>query len=647
MRQKGKLLKNEFGQKDVIIGSGILAWLSTHSISRLMDLRGGIPFSWSFYPVMIWMALWWLLYCTIQAWKKERSAEGASDVLRRRFFSLGLSSVFGILMTAGYQLQWLGYTAPGFRGKAGLLLQGILAGLAMLPFADKGFVLLTRWVDDGRTSKHPDADKQTEQGIKAGKTWRCGWIFLCSFLGIWICWLPVWLAYYPVIMSYDFHKQSLNALLGPQYFDAHHPLAHTWLIYMFRNLGVRIGSFETAFGYFSLMQQGISVLVLAYASVVVWRLLRSKAAVVISVLFWGCFPLVSVMAMCTSKDVLFGAFFVLFVLQWTELVREEKSGRAHAMQVTGVIISGVLMMLFRNNAWYAMVPFALLCLFFGEKKNRMKRLALVLVLLLCGKGALAGIRQVLGSYEGSKLEKYSVIYQSMARVGNRQRDNLTPEDFALLDTYVGEACWEGYNPPLADTVKAHVSWDNFYERKSWENMGEVFAAWVKLGLHYPNEYIDAFLDLTRGYWFMDDVSHAEMLGVGTEERMGLLYTYNTAAEESLPGMQHISKFPWLEEKLEQIVSANCYTEWPVFSNLFKPALWCLLPVTALIWFWYRRDAQKALILMYPLCYFGTMLLGPTAIVRYVYPFILLAPFVIALMLEKKDTRIEMRQEGNR
>ena len=89
-----------------------------------------------------------------------------------------------------------------------------------------------------------------------------------------------------------------------------------------------------------------------------------------------------------------------------------------------------------------------------------------------------------------------------------------------------------------------------------------------------------------------------------------------------------------EEKLEQIVSANCYTEWPVVSNLFKPALWCWLLVTATVWFWYRRDGKKAGILRYPLCYFGTMLLGPTAIIRYVYPFILMAPFMIALMLEK-------------
>ena len=197
-----------------------------------------------------------------------------------------------------------------------------------------------------------------------------------------------------------------------------------------------------------------------------------------------------------------------------------------------------------------------------------------------------------------------------------------------------EECWADYNPPLADTIKSPVQKINFNEKKSWNNIGQVLAAWAKLGLRYPNEYIDAFLDLTRGYWFLDDVSHAQMLGVGLEERMGLLYTYNSAAEESLPGLEHESKFPWLEGKLEQLVSANTYTGYPVAAVLFHPAFWCWLTVTAFVWFWYRREGGKMMVLLYPLCYLATMLLGPTAIVRYVYPFILAGPVILGMVLRQ-------------
>lgn len=630
MEQKDRLLKNKSRQWTEFAGCGIPAYLSTRSISHVMDLRGGTAFSWSGFTLLILVGLWGLYYVTWRRWTQEKQQDAGDSRIRRLRFAGVLSAFFGIQMAAGYQLQWLGYTEPGFLGKARLLMNGLLIGLSLYPFLDRGAVWLSE-LTAMQAMQEPGKKAETN-----GKPWQCRWIFLTCFLGIWLCWIPVWLAYYPVIMSYDFHMQSLNALLGPQYFDAHHPLAHTWLIYVFRNLGEKIGSYETAFGYFSLLQQGVSALVLGYACVVIWRLLHNKLAVVAAAVFWGLFPLISVMVMCTSKDVLFGAFFMLFVLLWTEFTLFEKHGRGRGLQILGLLGSGVLMMLFRNNAWYAMFPFAAVCTIFCGRKKRIKVLGLILLLILLGKGALVGIMDILGSYKGCEIEKYSVIFQSMARVGNRQRDNLSAEEFALIDLYVGEPCWDSYNPPLADTIKGHVKQDNFYDRGSWNDMGAVLAAWVKIGLHYPNDYLDAFLDLTRGYWFWDDVSHAEMLGVGTEERMGLLYTYNTAAEESLPGMQHISKFPWLEERLEQIVSANCYTSWPIFSNLFKPAFWCWLLVTAEVWFWYRRDRKKAGILFYPLCYFGTMLLGPTAIIRYVYPFILLAPVMIALIAGKCD-----------
>lgn len=595
--------------------SFLLAAGAIPGVAYLERLRGDVSFSRSVLAVPLWIGLGWMYGRMLPAWY----GAAACVESRRRRFAIAASAIFGILLVAGYQLQWMGYTAPGFRGKTGLLLRGALVGLAVLPLTDKGM----KWLESAETAAEAASSRR-----------MYGRLFLSCFLGIWLCWLPVWLAYYPVIMSYDFHKQSLEALLGPQYFNNHHPLAHTWLIYVFRNLGERLGSYETGFALFSLMQQMITAAVLGYACVMIFRLVKKKRAAVAAALFFGLFPLISVFVMCTTKDVLFGAFFLLFVLLLTEISLFERSGSRRIFDVCALVAAGVLMILFRNNAWYAMIPFAVLYPLFGPKGKWLKILVLFLLVLVLGKGALLGLQYGFHAHKGSEIEKYSLIYQSMARVGNRQRDNLTEEDAKLLDTYVTRECWDDYNPPLADTIKSPVQKINFNEKKSWNDMGSVLRTWVRFGLHYPNEYIDAFLDLTRGYWFLDDTSHAEMLGTDPEERMGLLYTYNSAAEESLPGMQHISKFPWLEEKLERIVTSNVYNEWPVLAIFFRPALWCLLPVAVMAWFWYRRDAERAGILLYPVCYFATMLLGPTAIIRYVYPFLLLAPVLLGLVFRK-------------
>lgn len=428
-------------------------------------------------------------------------------------------------------------------------------------------------------------------------------------------------------MSYDFHRQSLEALWGPQYFDTHHPLVHTWLIYVFRCLGESLGSYETGYACFSLLQQCVSVFVLAYACVLIYRLTARKWVLIVSVLFFGMFPLISVMVMCTTKDVLFGAFFLLFFLVTLERMRCERVW----MDVLWVL-SGILMMLFRNNASYAMVLFG--AFFFLQSRGKERIRALVLAALLAGGGfgALAALEYGFDAGKGGDIEKYSVLYQSMARVGRNQRNTMSEEMWQLLDTYVSEECWDSYYPVLADSIKMGVQHINMDEKKSWDNMVEVLKAWATIGMRYPNDYLDAFLDLTRGYWFMDDTAHAEMLGTEKEERMGLLYTYNSAAEESLPGMQHLSKFPWLEERLESVLTENCYYSWPVVSMLFKPALWCWLFVLAGFFFWCRRSKKGLLAVAYPLAYFMTMLLGPTAIIRYVYPFILCAPVLVVLMV---------------
>lgn len=608
-------MKEKWGKPAQRICCLLLAFLSVYSISYLMNLRGGVLFSHSVWTLFLWVGMSAYYWC---AMKKLQEVKTHIAHGRRMRYAGFVSLLFGVLLVAGYQLQWQGYTDPGYLGKAKLLIRGIFLGMALLPLM---YVLFVRFDGIG-TRREQD------------RPWRSLWVFLGSFLGIWLCWIPVWLAYYPVIMSYDFHKQSLNALLGPQYFDAHHPLAHTWLIYLFRNLGEAIGSYETGFAFFSLFQQLISALVLGYACVMIYRLTGRKWAVVVSALFLGCFPLVSVFVMCTTKDVLFGAFFVLFLLLFAERQFFAKSAeKKRGMDVLWVL-SGILMMLFRNNAWYAMLVFGLFFVLLSGKKERLRAWILALLFIAGGKGALAGIQGILHSYSGSDIEKYSVIYQSMARVGKMQRENLSDETYKLLDHYVTAQCWESYNPVLADSIKVAIKRNNFEDVHNWDDMGEVLLAWLKIGLQYPNDYMDAFLDLTRGYWFLDDTSHAEMLGVGTEERKGLLYTYNIAAPESLPGMQHISKFPWLEERLESLLSANSYYRYPVISNLFKPALWCWLFMFYLVFALYEKNRGKILFGLYPAAYFATMLLGPTAIVRYVFPYIVAMPLFLALLFAK-------------
>ena len=294
------------------------------------------------------------------------------------------------------------------------------------------------------------------------------------------------------------------------------------------------------------------------------------------------------------------------------------------------------MILFRNNAIYAMALFALCYLFMGKKKEKIKVLVMCVLLILGGKLSLEGVQAWIGTEgRGSKVEMFSVPIQQFARVGKLHGHEMDEECYKLVDTYVPQVYWKDYYPPISDSVKANIGAYVFEE--TWKkHYLEMLNAWIKVGLKYPNTYIDAFLELTAGYWFFDDVTWAEVLGYGTEGRYGAVYTFTSSVSDAIPeGIAHESKFPAFEEVMEEIVSGNCFYDWPVISNLFKPALYCWILLLSAIAYLYTKQSVKLTIVLIPVVYLLTLYLGPVVQIRYVLPFVVMAPVLLSILLTNK------------
>ena len=185
----------------------------------------------------------------------------------------------------------------------------------------------------------------------------------------------------------------------------------------------------------------------------------------------------------------------------------------------------------------------------------------------------------------------------------------------------------------------------FVYNDTWApSISQMLIDWVKIGLKYPNEYLDAFLILNSGYWFWDDVTWAEVFGSGLEGRMGALSTYTSSTSEEIPqGIAHVSKFPALESALEELVSANCFYDWTVISNFFKPCFYCWALLLTVIASFYMKHKKKILVTLLPLVYLMTMFLGPVVQVRYVLPIIVIIPLmlgVLACQNDADDTKAE-------
>lgn len=162
-------------------------------------------------------------------------------------------------MVMGYQLQNLGMTDCGVRGKGMILIRALCLSVAAFPFAN----LLLDGID--RLSARGEA-------TISGRYWKSDIVFAVTAVVIFLCLIPVWLAYYPIIMSYDFHRQVNEAYKGLEWFYPLQPIAHTWLIRLFLQIGTAIGSYEAGMACMAVFQMVLYALVMGYATSMIWRM---------------------------------------------------------------------------------------------------------------------------------------------------------------------------------------------------------------------------------------------------------------------------------------------------------------------------------------------------------------------------------------
>ncbi len=563
----------------------------------------------SIYSVFIAFALYLLLDKTL-----------SQPFNRRRIIFSGLFAWFiGITLVTGYQIRMLGMTSGGISGKLFLLFMGFLAGI--IPWLLIDFLFRLASAPAGITLKE-------NASMEPGSMENCKKTFFLSWGIIFLCWIPVFLAYYPAIMAYDFNVQSIQVV--QEAYHTHHPLIHTGLLWIFFQLGKAAGSYQLGMALFALLQMLVMSCIFGYSCTFIRRFTGKRTAVAVAILFYGVLPVNSVLSVSITKDVLFSGFFLLFLL----LLLERNIARNRKLFLDICLIPvGILMLLFRNNAIYAFIPFAVFFVLINRREWLRPCIVCVLITVLSLLASF-GLKTGLHADTGSISEMCSVPMQQFARVGYLHGNELSREDYACIDRYVYDDYWQRYNPPIADTVKITVAADGI---EHWEeNLPRTVRDWIKIGLHYPNEYLDAFFCLTSGYWFLDDVSYAEVLGSDLESRMGILYTFNASQSAVFEGIESHSLFPWLETQMENIVSANAFFQWPVLSQLFKPAVYCLLLFFGLLVFCYRKDGKKAVFVLFPLLYLTTLLLGPVALMRYAYPFVVWAPVLVCMIFLPKS-----------
>ena len=473
--------------------------------------------------------------------------------------------------------------------------------------------------------------------------------FLLTWLIIFLCWIPVFLAFYPGAFVYDAQDEYVQ--VATRTFTTHHPLAHVLLLGGSVCFGNKfLGSYNAGIALYTIFQMVVLSGVFAYT--ITWlRKYFSKGMCVGITLFYGVFPVFPMYAVCSAKDTLFNAAFLVMLVQMVKLLEnayaqnrgskiivtcEEKAeGRTkyNRRDVLLFVLSAAAMMLFRNNgkmAYLVLLAGVIIWAVIHWKKERfwIRFAVMMLVAFVLYTGVDKALVFVTHAEKGGKQEILTVPIQQVTRTYKYSPEAFSQEDKELLISYIPEDVLAIYDADLSDLVKVH-----FDNEKFAENPSEFLGLWLRTFVKKPVTYLNAWFMTSYGYWYPDTVINV----YGGQERFTFQYEESSyfGFETELPG-ERDSQFPWLEEQYRKMSLELYQQNVPGISMLFSPGFLFWVFIGCVLMSIYRKRYGWLIPMISVFLLWGTVILGPTFLVRYVLILWFALPvFVVPVLTQKK------------
>lgn len=442
--------------------------------------------------------------------------------------------------------------------------------------------------------------------------------FLLLWLLLFLAFLPAWFALFPGTFGYDAPIQAA-AYFGQSGVEltAHHPLAHTFLMGVFFSIGEKLfHSYTVGFALYIVLQ-GLAVTgSIAYSLLACRRHRVPLVWIVIGAAWAGINPFLWIITFNSTKDVLFGAFLLcLTVALWDGLECSALS-RAHYVRLT---VFGILMCLFRNQGLYIVLALLFFCLILRAGKKGLC-ISLLLVCLI-SQGFFTLSSAVFNIPRGDTREMLCVPIQQMGRVasmyvsGEGAGVDITPEQYEITAELIAPEGIVSYLPNSADNVKSY-----FRTELLTQDFGKYFSNYIAMGMQNPREYLMAWVELIAPYWNMNCNANKVI-----------------AFEATFPSLNSWEIHRRSDNVLADRIYAYLYRAVTISKTgiLQRPevCLWilALLPGLAL-----ATKRKKMFLSILPLgLYLGTTILGPVALLRYLFPLTMATPLLLGMLFQRR------------
>ena len=325
---------------------------------------------------------------------------------------------------------------------------------------------------------------------------------IAFFTGIFclICWTPYLLKNFPGVMTIDSMNQFAQ-VIGIYAPSNHHPWMHTLVMRLLYNIGFFFtGDRTLAIAFYTIFQMIFMAACVAYLIHTLLEIGLNKWALALVVAFYALVPYNALYAVTVWKDSMFAGGVLLYVCTLLRLLgwRLKELTAGQMMDLAMLVISGLLMSLFRTNGWYAFlvtIPFVVFT-FRSYWKVILGLQVFVVAAVLVIKGPVMDAQHVI---QPDLVESLSIPAQQISRVIVQNKPITQEQDEFLNRILDTSKIAELYNPYVSDGFKrlTRAGDPDYLE----QHFGEFLKVYVQIGMKYPGDYLTAFRDQSIGYWF--------------------------------------------------------------------------------------------------------------------------------------------------
>ncbi len=440
-----------------------------------------------------------------------------------------------------------------------------------------------------------------------------------------LSYLPILIAFYPGNFSYDAGTQL--RMLKFNLVTKYHPVIHTFFLYVTIFTGNKLfSSYNIGLSIHSISQIIIMTLIFSYTLIYLNKKKFPKKYNLIFLLLYMFLPTHSVLAITTTKDIIFSGLFNLVLIKTIELSTDTEIFLNNKKNIVVFIIICFLLLSFRNNMFYAFllfIPFVLVVL----KKYYKKLIIVFSSIIFIFESYNLFLSNVLKIEDGPRIEMFSFVVQQFGRVYNKEK--LTKEERKSIESLYKNNALEKYNSHISDPIKSEFNTEELLNNKS-----KYLKLYFNLLKKYPNTFIDSIVNNVYSFFYLNDKLPDK--NAKTYIEINCLDTNNNTFSRS----DNCSNKSNLYKNYYKLVRDAKYQNNIILNVIMNMSFYVLIFIFVIVFTLYKKNYKLFLPLLLLLLYLCTDILAPVAILRYVYPFFTAFPIIIYMFYESLDKKVE-------